>query len=94
MSRQPLFHRGMFLGGLVVERQVHLESRGHVCVNMLEEAEELLMPMPRFALRGNRACLDIEGGNSNVVPCRTAPTVCAMPVMTNKRPPFRALVPR
>ena len=49
MARNPGRDPGMFVGGVVVGDQVDLQSRGHVAVEMAEKADELLMPVTRFA---------------------------------------------
>jgi len=49
-SGDPALHLGMFVGAIVVDDEVDVEVRGHVGVNVLEEAEELLMTVPWLAL--------------------------------------------
>ena len=43
--RQPGPHLGVFVCGVVVHDDVDVELIGHVSVDMLEEAQELLMTM-------------------------------------------------
>src|SRR6266851_9095624 len=49
-AREPSLDPGMFLSGVVVGDQMHREFGGNLVLEMVEEADELLMPVARFAL--------------------------------------------
>ena len=55
-------HCGVFVRGVIVDDKMRIELCRHVGVDMLEEAQELLMTMPRATLREDPAIGDIEGG--------------------------------
>ncbi len=61
MTGQPGFNVGMFVGGVVVHHQVHIEVGQDVAVQVLEKGQEFLMTMAGFALRDHAAIEDIEG---------------------------------
>jgi hypothetical protein len=61
MTGQPGFDLGMFVGGVIVHHQVHVEVGGDVAVQMLEKGQELLMAMAWFALGNHAAIEDVEG---------------------------------
>jgi hypothetical protein len=54
---QPVAHRLLFVGGVVVGDQVQLPIRIGAA-QVFEECQELLVAMPRFALPG-----DLAGGD-------------------------------
>ena len=58
---QPAFDAGMLVGGVVVDDEVDIEVRGHVGVNVFQEAQELLVAMTRPALGEDPAGDDIQG---------------------------------
>ena len=47
---EPALDFDVFMGAVIVDDEVDIEVRGHVGVNVLEEAEELLMTVPWLAL--------------------------------------------
>ncbi len=62
MTGQPGFNLGMFVGGVVVHHQVHIDVGQDVAVQVLEKGQEFLMTMAGFALRDHAAIQDVEGG--------------------------------
>ncbi len=46
----PGAHLGVFMGGVVIEDQMHIEVFRHVAVHMIQERQKLLVPVARFAL--------------------------------------------
>jgi hypothetical protein len=54
---------------MVVEHEMDGEAGGDTRVDVLEEAEELLMAMPTLALGEDGAALNVEAANSVVVAC-------------------------
>jgi hypothetical protein len=61
--REPGRDFPVFVGAVVVDDQMHVEIGGHVRLDVGEEAEELLMPVARLALREDIPRLDIQGGD-------------------------------
>jgi len=61
MACEPSLDLGMFVGGIVVGDQMHREGGGHLVVEMIEKADELLMPVAWLALGDNRAIEHVEG---------------------------------
>src|SRR5260370_40220457 len=61
MTGQPGFDLGMFVSGVIVHQQVHVEVGRDVEVQMLEKGQELLMAMAWFALRNHAAIEGVEG---------------------------------
>ena len=53
---------GMLVGGMVVNDEVDVEVRGHVGVDVLEEAQKLLVAVARPALGQDSAGGDVQGG--------------------------------
>ena len=47
---QPLLHLGVFMGAVVINNQMNIQMAGYIPVNLLQEAEELLVPVPLLAL--------------------------------------------
>ena len=60
-SGQPALDAGVLVGGMVVDDEVDVEVRGHVGVDVFEEAQELLMAVVRPALGQDPAGGDIQG---------------------------------
>ena len=58
--RQPGFHFGVFVGGVVVDDEMHVELSGHVGFDVAQERKELLMAMPAFTLRHDGAGRHVE----------------------------------
>ena len=56
----------MLVGGVVVEDRVDQLAGGHRRLDGVEEAEELLVPVPLHAPAEHRAVQDIEGGPSTL----------------------------
>ena len=59
---QPALDAGMLVGGMVVDDEVDVEVRGHVGIDVLEEAQELLVARARPALGEDPAGGDVQGG--------------------------------
>jgi hypothetical protein len=59
---EPGLDLGMLVGGVVVEDEVDLEVGRHGLPDRAQEAEELLVPVPRAALRQDGAVEQVEGG--------------------------------
>ena len=59
---QPAFDAGMFVRGVVVNDQVHLQVLGHVLLDLSEEIQIFLMPVPLATLREHFAVGRIQGG--------------------------------
>ena len=70
MPDQPSFHLRVLGHGVVVEDAMNVEPRGDVGVDVREEAEELLVAMPRLALVRTSPLWMSRAANSVVVPCR------------------------
>lgn len=58
--REPCADLGMFVRGVIVYDEMSIELLGPVGIDMLEKAQEFLMPMRRLALREHTAFGDIE----------------------------------
>ena len=59
---EPAFDLGMLVGAVVVDDEVDIEAGGHAGVNVLEEAQKLLVAMPRLALGDDLAGGHVQGG--------------------------------
>ena len=59
---QPALDAGVLVGGVVVEDEVDVEVRGHVGIDVFEEAQELLVAMARPVLGEDLAGGDVQGG--------------------------------
>ena len=59
---EPALDPGMLVGAVVVDDEVDVEAGGHAGVDVLEEAQELLMTMPRLALGDDLAGGHVQGG--------------------------------
>ena len=59
---EPALDFNVFMGAVIVDDEVDIEVRGHVGVDVLEEAEELLMTVPSLALGEHLASGHVEGG--------------------------------
>src|SRR3989339_1550247 len=70
MQRKPALDRCVLMGRIVVNDQVHIELLRDILLNVLQELQELLVPMPPLALRDHLATGNVQGGKE----CR-----CAMP---------------
>src|SRR4051812_19473426 len=60
MPVQPLTHLWMLVGGVVVEDHVHEFFDRHLCLNGVQEADELLVTMALHTLANDLAFEDIE----------------------------------
>lgn len=61
-AREPGAHLGMLVRAVVVTDQMHVELRRNVLVDVAQEAEKLLVPIPTLALREDFAIGHIERG--------------------------------
>ena len=59
---EPALDAGMLVGAVVVDDEVDIEVRGHVGVDVSEEAQELLVAVARPALGEDLAGGDVQGG--------------------------------
>ena len=59
---EPALDLGVLVGAVVVDDEVDIEVGGHVGVDVLEEAQELLVTMPRLALGEDLAGGHVQGG--------------------------------
>jgi len=53
--RQPGAHLGVFVGGVVVDDEVHVEFFRNGCVQTTQEREKFLVPMAGLAFGKDRA---------------------------------------
>src|SRR5664280_2172175 len=60
MFDQPGPHVRMLVSGVVVADQVDLQTAGNVALDRAQEREELLVPMPGWALADDRAGQHIQ----------------------------------
>jgi len=58
---QPASHFLVFVGGVVVDHPMKVQSFGHLSVDQLEELEKLLMPMARHATGQHLSGDDVQG---------------------------------
>ncbi len=61
-GREPAPDAGVLVGAVVVDNEVDIEVRGHVGVNVLEKAQELLVAVARLALGQDLAGGNVQGG--------------------------------
>ena len=61
MSLQPACHAGVFVGPIVIHDQMYVEPGPRVGVDLLEEPNELLVPMARHAVADDRAIEHAQG---------------------------------
>src|ERR1700720_796685 len=57
---EPRLDLGRLMGGIVVHDDMDVEAFGYVCVDLLEEVQELGRPMSLVALADDEARCDIE----------------------------------
>jgi hypothetical protein len=60
--REPLTHLRVLVGGVVVDDRVDCLSPGSLGVDVIEEADELLMPVALHVATDDGAVENIEGG--------------------------------
>ena len=65
---QPGFYFGMFVCGVIIDDEMHIEILGYAVIDMSQEGEELLMPVADLALGDYFTVGDIECGDNVVVP--------------------------
>ena len=70
VQRKPALDRCVLMGRIIVNDQVHIELLRDILLYVLQELQELLMPVPLLALCDNLATGNVQGGKE----CR-----CAMP---------------
>lgn len=70
MARQPRPHFRMLVGRVVVDDQIQIELGGNRRVDVSQKAQELLMPVPRLALREHLPLATSSAANRVVVPWR------------------------
>ena len=59
---EPFFHLMMFVGGVIVQDQVYLQSLRSSFVNKTQEAQILLVSVPFFTASEHFPCLHIQSG--------------------------------
>jgi len=59
---QPGFHFGMFVCGVIIDNEMHIEILGYAGIDVSQEGEELLMSVASFALGDHFTVGDIECG--------------------------------
>ncbi len=59
---QPVTNQLGFMGAVVVQDQMHVQFRGHVLLDGIEEVAELQRAMPPLCLPDQLAALGVEGG--------------------------------
>ena len=62
MSGEPLAHLGMFVGRVIVDDSVDRLSLWHLCLDGIEESDELLMAVALHVVADDGAVEDVEGG--------------------------------
>src|SRR5208337_4573660 len=62
MAVQPRHNLWMLVGGVVVHDGMHQLASGHLGVDSIEKADELLVPMALHAAADDAALQHIEGG--------------------------------
>ena len=62
MPYQPSTHFGMVVGGIVVDDGMDRLSQRHLGLDGVEEADELLMPMPLHVATDDRAVENVQRG--------------------------------
>src|SRR5215813_12305141 len=60
--RQPVAHCRMLVGSIVVDDEVDIKIVRHTGLDMLQKAEEFLVPVARATLGEHAAVGDVEGG--------------------------------
>ncbi len=65
VSCQPAFHPWGFVGGVVVDDQMQGELTGELGVQMLEELQKLLMPVPGVVLAEYASFDDLQRGKKS-----------------------------
>jgi hypothetical protein len=62
VTLQPGSDTRMFMGSIVVDDQMQLQSGGHFGINAFEKPNEFLVSVPRHAVSDNSAIEHTEGG--------------------------------
>ena len=70
VSSQPGFYSRMLVGSIVVDDQMQIEPVGCLRVDLVEETDELLMPMTRHTITDDFAIEHTQAANKVVVPLR------------------------
>jgi hypothetical protein len=58
---EPGFDSGVPVGAVVIDNEMNVQMIGNIGLDVAQEAQKLLMPMPRFALCEDLAIGHIEG---------------------------------
>ncbi len=67
---QPPVDLGVLVRAVVIQDQMHLQARGNLAVDGVEEPQELGVAVPGQALADHRAGQTSRAANSVVVPLR------------------------
>src|SRR5215203_1703897 len=62
VPREPSADLGMLVGGVVIDNQVQVQIRRGLAVDLIEEADELLVPVSAHALADHPPIQHVEGG--------------------------------
>ena len=62
MTHEPRLDLGVFVGGVVIEDHVDILVSGHVALDDIEKADELLMTVALHVAADDPAIEDIQGG--------------------------------
>ena len=77
--RQPLAHLWVLVGRIVLDDGVGHLSHGDLRLDLIEEADKLLMAMTLHVAANDGAIEDVEGWERVVVPCRLQSCVIVPP---------------
>src|SRR5688572_4593076 len=61
MPRQPVSHFADFMGAVVVHHQVDIQTTGEAGIDVVEEAEKLLVPVPSITTADGDSAGHIHG---------------------------------
>ena len=62
VPREPSADLGMLVGGVIINNQVQVQIKRGPAIDLVEEADELLVPMSAHALADHPPIQHIEGG--------------------------------
>ena len=68
--QQPVANGWCFVGGIVVHDEMNVDIRWDIRFHLIKEATELGGPVPGETFADDPPGGDIQGRNSEVVPCR------------------------
>jgi len=62
MLRQPSFHRGVLMRGIIIQNQMHFAVRRRLLFDQFQKLEPFLMPVSILALANDFSVRHVEGG--------------------------------